>query len=211
VCCGGLERVDDRLGVRCGGGGASLRLVPLARPTHPLRGGAGWGFKIEKRRWQALPRREAGVSWVLGLAGRVGVRGWGGRWCVLSSVGPRRQSGTCREVKRRRLVAVLIPASRRWTSRQNPDRASPARPRREHTPRGSVWAAPGPGPRGPVDAETHITLMRPPRFRSPFEGSRGRSRPMKDIAPISRPLSQLFQRLRTPAGSGNVLEFLFPQ
>src|SRR6185312_17523666 len=43
------------------------------------------------------------------------------------------------------------------------------------------------------------------------EGSRGRSRPMKDIAPISRPLSQLFQRLRTPAGSGNVLEFLFPQ
>jgi len=31
-------------------GGASRRPVPLARPTHPLRDGAGRGFKIEKRR-----------------------------------------------------------------------------------------------------------------------------------------------------------------
>src|SRR6185312_5170960 len=105
---------------------------------------------------------------------------------ALSPAGHRRQSGTCREVKRRLLLAVLIPASRRLTSRQDPDRASPARPRREHTPRGPAWAAPGPSPRGPVDAETHITIMRPPRFRSPFEGSCGPVAPDEGYCTVSR-------------------------
>ena len=81
-----------------------------------------------------------------GAAGRAGVRGGGVRGRALSSAGHRRQSGTCREVKRRRFTSMLNPGSRRLTSRQNPDRASPARPRREHTPRRLVWAAPGPGP-----------------------------------------------------------------
>ncbi|ETA71132.1 hypothetical protein ActroDRAFT_0158 [Actinospica robiniae DSM 44927] len=58
------------------------------------------------------------------------------RGCALFSVGPRRQSGTCREVKRRRFPLVADSAGRRLTSRQNPDRASPARPRREPTPWG---------------------------------------------------------------------------
>src|SRR6185312_11855201 len=103
-----------------------------ARPTHPLRGGAGWGFKIEKRRWQALLGESRGFVGA-GVGGAGWGSGWLSRWCVLSSAGRRRQSGTCREVKRRRLRAVLFPALRRLTSRQDPDRASPARPRREHT------------------------------------------------------------------------------
>src|SRR6185312_1915800 len=77
------------------------------------------------------------------------------------------------------------------SSRQNPDRASPARPRREHTPRRSVRAAPGPGPRGPVarGARSCITLMRPPRFFGPLEGSRDPVAPDEEIyiALILRP------------------------
>jgi len=183
---------------------AALRFARLRLPTRPTRCVAGRPaisrFKI--RRWQALLGERPGSVGCWGWRGGLG-SGWWGWWCVLSSAGHRRQSGTCREVKRRRLVAVLMSASRRWTSRQNPDRASPARPRREHTPRGSAWAAPGPGPCGPVGEGSYITLMRQPR-------SRGRPvTPMKDTAPPSGRSSQLLQRPRTPAGSGNFLEFLF--
>src|SRR6185312_8491714 len=94
-----LERIDDRLGVR--GGGASRRLVPLAHPPNPLRGGAGWGFKIQKSP-PAGPSPGGGRGLVgAGVGGAGWGSGWSGRWCALSSVGPRRQSGTCREVKRR--------------------------------------------------------------------------------------------------------------
>ena len=119
-------------------------------PTQPTRCVAGQaGFQDENRRWQALLGESRGCA-VAGVGGAGWGSGWWRRGCALSSSGHRRQSGTCREVKRRWLVAVLFPASRRLTSRQNPDRASPARPRREHTPRGSVWAAPGPAPGAPV-------------------------------------------------------------
>src|SRR6185312_8602511 len=48
------------------------------------------------------------------------------------------------------------------TSRQNPDRASPARPRRDHTPAGVVRAALGPGPVARVHAESCINPTRSP-------------------------------------------------
>src|SRR6185312_1656260 len=155
---------------------ASRRPVPLAHPPRPLRGGAGRGEVSRLKDFASgggpsLGESRGFVGTGVGGAGRGS--GWWRRGRALSPAGHRRQSGTCREVKRRRLRAVLIPTSRRWTSRQNPDRATPARPRREHTPRRPAWAAPGPSPRGPVDAETHITLMRPPRSRGLCAGSRG--------------------------------------
>src|SRR6185312_17145400 len=53
---------------------ASRRPVPLARPTHPLRGGAGCGFKIQNPPLAGPYSERAGVAWVLALAGRAGVR-----------------------------------------------------------------------------------------------------------------------------------------
>src|SRR6185312_747250 len=178
--------------VRCG---QPLRVARFLLPTRPTRCVAGMvgvsRLKDLRLRRGPFSRREAGVSWWRRWRGGLG-SGWSGRWCVLSSAGHRRQSGTCREVKRRVLVAVLFSSWRPWTSRQDPARASPARPRREHTPRGSVWAAPGPGPRGPVDAESYITLMRPTRIRALFEGSRDLVESGADlyIAPILRPCGE---------------------
>src|SRR6185437_3899487 len=152
---------------------AALRFAWFRLPTQPTRCVAGRAGGSRLKSAAGRPSSESGRGFVGAVDGGAGRgSGWSGRVCVLSSVGPRRQSGTCREVKRRRLRAVLIPASRRLTSRQDPDRASPARPRREHTPRRWAWAAPGPGPRGPVDAETHITLIRPTRIRGLCAGSR---------------------------------------
>src|SRR6185312_10958840 len=108
---------------------AALRFARfrLAHPTHPLRGGAGWGLKTERPSppARALPSESAGVAWVPALAGRVGVRG--GR--VGGVFSPRPGTGGNQEPAGRSSgggLSVLIPASRRWTSRQNPDRASPA-------------------------------------------------------------------------------------
>src|SRR6185312_6227758 len=145
-------------------GGASLRPVPLAHPTHPLRGGAGWGFKTQKASPPAGPfsRRVPGFRGCCCWRGGLGFGVVGSVVCSLLGRAPEairnlsggQAAGGCR------WCGV---GSRRLTSRQDPDRASPARPRREHTPRGSVWAAPGPGSGGPVapDVEIYIRNSRP--------------------------------------------------
>src|SRR6185312_5547421 len=85
-------------------GGASLRPVPLAHPTHPLRGGAGWGFKTQKASPPAGPfsRRVPGFRgcccWRGGLG--FGVVGSGGVFSPRSGTGGNqepagRSSGGC--------------------------------------------------------------------------------------------------------------------
>ena len=167
------------------GGRFASPSVSSAHPAHPLRWRGGLGFQDEKRRRRTLLGECRGCVGAA-LAGRVGVRGGRVGWCALSSVGHRRQSGTCREVKRRAFPLVRGVCLRRLTSRQNPDRASPARPRREHTPRGSVWAAlcPGPGGLGGLRSRfLHRPPIRPPRFSSSVEECPvARPRPMKNLS-----------------------------
>ncbi len=131
-----LQRVDDRLGGHHGAGGR-FASPGFASTRPPVAWAGGLGFQAFASGAGPSLGENAGVAWVLAGRGglRFGVVGCRGR--ALSSVGPRRQSGTCREVKRRWFPLMLDLASRRLTSRQNPDRASPARPRREPTPWGS--------------------------------------------------------------------------
>ncbi len=149
-----LLRIGDRLGVGGVSGwggrrGAGSRFASLVLSDHPPTrcvGGDGLRFQAFASgagpSSERVPRPVGCWRWRGGLGfGVVGCR-----VCALSSVGPRRQSGTCREVKRRWLWLMVDCAGRRLTSRQNPDRASPARPRREPTPWGVVRAALGPGP-----------------------------------------------------------------
>src|SRR6185312_8349895 len=83
----------------------SWRLLRVARfrlPTHPPVAWRGWlGFQDENR----LRRGPSLGEWP-GVDAGVRVGG-GVRWCALSSAGHLRQSGTCREVQRRRLGLVV--------------------------------------------------------------------------------------------------------
>jgi len=179
----GLLRIDDRLSalqawwpVGLGWSlwfrAAALRFARLRLPTRPARcvagrpavsrfkSAAGGPFLGERPWFRGCRRWRGGLGFgvvgsvVCSLPGRTpeairnlpgGQAAGGGRWCGVRS--------------------------RRLTSRQNPDRASPARPRREHTPRRPVRAALRPGPRssaGP-DGESCMALIRPTRSGSPVQ------------------------------------------
>ncbi len=131
--CGGFSVRGGRqaVGGRFASPGSSVH-----PPTRCVAGEAGVSrFRLRRGPFsrREMPGSVGCCCWWGGLRlGVVGLRG-----CALSSVGPRRQSGTCREVKRRWLGLMVDCAWRRLTSRQDPDGASPARPRREPTPWGS--------------------------------------------------------------------------
>src|SRR6185312_9881333 len=137
------------------------------------------GFQDRKAPLAGPPRREAGVCWVLGLAGRVGVRG-GGVGGVFS---PRPGTGGNQEPAGRSsgggfsLCCFVHPAAgppgRTLIGLRLPDRG-------ENTPPGDrCGLRPGRVPVARSGARSCIALMRPTRFRSHCEGSRDPVAPMK--------------------------------
>ena len=154
-----LRRWRSSFGPRCAGYGVAALASPARPPSqswpYSLRSHGDyvvlppvvlhahfWSVREvasapDVRRWVAGQRQllpPAGTSlgkWTGCQAAVRGGRVWGG---VLPSAGHLRRSGTCRGCNRRRLPLLLASTARRLHPRQNPDRATPARPREEPHP-----------------------------------------------------------------------------
>ena len=128
----------------------------------------GWAGVSRSKSAAGGPSSEsAGVWWVLAWVGGVGFGVVGSGVCSLLGRAPE----AIRNLPGGQAAVACAGAGfdiRHLTSRQNPDRASPARPRREHTPSGPVWAAPGPGPVTPVMQNlSSPTVLKPPMHNLP--------------------------------------------